>query len=486
MHKGMALLLLTVLVLAPCVIMVKSAFSSTDAGQNTWVSKASMHHARGGLGVDVVNGKIYAIGGSTSCGNWVSVGTNEEYDPATNNWTTKTSMPTPRVFVATAVYDNKIYCFGGITGLGKVPYNDQLLIQAYVWSGVNEVYDPATDKWETKAPMPSFPAAQLTANVMDGKIYLIGGTTLNGPQPLMVYDPATDTWNTTRTNSLKNSWNNAMLDAYVKTGLDAQDQYASAVVGNKIYNVPNSPTGYRTLLIYDTENESWSLGTPAPSDAANGGVAAKTTGLSAPERIYFLGAPSSNLVYDPQNDSWQSANPMASNRIDFGVANLNDKLYVVGGYTFASKAAGYVQATAINEEYTPIGYGTIEPKAHIIAPQNQMYNKTAVDLIFTLNKNVSWAGYSLDGKENITITGNTTLTELSSGEHRITVYAKDAFNNTGASETITFTIAPEPLPTIPIIIASATIVSAVGVTLIIYLKKYRANRKIKGNIKSLV
>jgi N-acetylneuraminic acid mutarotase len=39
--------------------------------------------------------------------------TNEEYDPATNIWTFKAPMPTPRSHFGIAAYQNKIYCIGG-------------------------------------------------------------------------------------------------------------------------------------------------------------------------------------------------------------------------------------------------------------------------------------------------------------------------------------------------------------------------------------
>jgi hypothetical protein len=57
-------------------------------------------------------------------------------------------------------------------------------------------------------------------------------------------------------------------------------------------------------------------------------------------------------------------------------------------------------------------------------------------------------GYSLDGQETITITGNTTIAGLTNGLHNVTVYAKDTFENMGASETIYFSVA-QPEPTEP-------------------------------------
>src|SRR5208337_5589503 len=102
MSKGFALVLVLVF-LTSSIIMVAKPVSAASAVGNSWVEKAPMHVARAGLGVAVVNGKIYAVGGSTATAVVVIdevfsggvVGTNEEYDPATDNWTTRTPMITP-------------------------------------------------------------------------------------------------------------------------------------------------------------------------------------------------------------------------------------------------------------------------------------------------------------------------------------------------------------------------------------------------------
>jgi hypothetical protein len=91
-------------------------------------------------------------------------------------------------------------------------------------------------------------------------------------------------------------------------------------------------------------------------------------------------------------------------------------------------------------------------------------------LVFTVNKPVNWTGYSLDGQDNITISGNTTISGLSNGLHNVTVYAKDEFENTGASETISFSV-EVPFPTTLVAAASAATIAVVGVGLLVYFRK---------------
>jgi hypothetical protein len=112
------------------------------------------------------------------------------------------------------------------------------------------------------------------------------------------------------------------------------------------------------------------------------------------------------------------------------------------------------------------------PSVSIALPENKTYDTSEVPLNFTVNESGKQITYSLDGQDNVTATGNTTLTGLSNGEHNITVYATSAAGNIGASETITFTVAKEtesfPTAIAGVITASVVVVSA---GLAVYFKK---------------
>jgi multisubunit Na+/H+ antiporter MnhC subunit len=93
-------------------------------------------------------------------------------------------------------------------------------------------------------------------------------------------------------------------------------------------------------------------------------------------------------------------------------------------------------------------------------------------LSFTVDEAGLLMAYSLDGKENITITKNMTLTGLANGVHDLTIYAKDKAGNIGASETIYFSVeVPEPFPTTLVVTASVASVAVIGVGLLVYFKK---------------
>jgi hypothetical protein len=469
MRKTVALLLVLFFLTASCVMVAKPAFSSADTAEDTWETKASMQQARAGLGVAVVNGKIYAIGGSTASGMYPPdcfkggfVGTNEEYDPETDTWTYKASMPTPRDYFAVAAYGNKIYCIGGAVGFSV---DERTGFYSYITSGVNEVYDTVTDTWETKTPWPNV-GMKMQAHVVNGKIYVI-----HGSLPY-VYDPENDSWATkTRMPKPYPDWDSSLV---------------SAVVDNKIvvtfeFSTFNSSTFFeyseQKVLIYDTETDSWNGGTSG-STVVLEGAAVATVGVNAPQKVYVLGlawgmfpvVPATNQVYDLMADAWETATAMPKLRMDFGVAVVDDVLYAIGGYSFTSLKKDAVTPVAVNEQYTPIGYG-VPPEIKVVSPASQTYNGSSVSLVFTVNKPVNWMGYSLDGQDNVTVSGNATIAGLSNGLHNVTVYARDELENTGASETVSFTVAkPEPFPA-TLVVAPVASVVVVGAVLAIYFKK---------------
>lgn len=506
MSKIVALLLVLIFLMASFIMAAKPVSAPTPV-ENSWTSKTPMHQARGGLGVAVVNGKIYAIGGSTKTGapqNYSGgfVGTNEEYDPETDTWTLKAPMPTPRSNFRLEVVHNKIYCIGGLTHNGSVTH-------------AIEVYDPSTDTWETIAPFPT-PRESFTTVVYNDRIYVIGGIAgrdlakeLLGAYTgaTEVYDPALDTWetkasmlnarfpetcvvingkiyvisgSTTYAESISvtavydedtNSWTNKAPMPVVKHG-------ASATMGDKIYFIGGSYEDgvYVTLLqIYDPLTNTWSKGASPPQGGVNQGSAFATTGEMSLRRIYVV---DNNLrIYDPEKNEWTLGPNKPTNRYSMDIAFLNDKIYAIGGITtifpsdLFSPPDPTITTYAANEVYTPVGYGTVPPVIDVVSPVNQAYNGSSVSLVFTVNKPVNWTGYSLDGQENVTINGNTTIGRLSNGLHNITVYARDELENTGVSETISFSV-EVPFPTTLVIAPIASVV-VVGVGLMVYFRKRR-------------
>ncbi len=146
-----------------------SAVEEYDPATDTWTLKTDMPRARFALSTSVVYGKIYAIGGVvTSQMGGPSVSNVEEYDPANDTWIPKTEMPTARSYFSTCVVNGKIYAIGGTPGSG-----------GGVLSTLEE-YNPATDTWTTRPNMPTARCVP-SASAVKGKIYTIGGTVVYFP-----------------------------------------------------------------------------------------------------------------------------------------------------------------------------------------------------------------------------------------------------------------------------------------------------------------
>jgi N-acetylneuraminic acid mutarotase len=198
---------------------------------------------------------------------------------------------------------------------------------------------------------------ELQANVVNGKIYLIGGALPSGDisDASEVYDPSSDSWS---------------VAAPIPTPVAL---YASAVVNNKIYVVGGGQSG--PLIsdlnqIYDPETNVWTLSEPLPTPIV-WAAAASTSGVTAPARLYVLGGTSdgingvnTNRVYDPQSNSWTIGALMPTSRGALSVVVVNDALYALGGTdNFPNPEAGIKTAC---EQYFPSGYAEPLPLSAIL------------------------------------------------------------------------------------------------------------------------
>jgi N-acetylneuraminic acid mutarotase len=169
-----------------------STVEEYDPIANKWTRKADMPTARMELSTSAVNGRIYAIGGwSLGLGKGNILSTVEEYDPIANKWTEKADMPNERQCLSTSVVNGKIYAIGG-----TIPNPDPKLSPIYV--STTEEYDPTTDTWTKKSDMPTIRSG-VSTGVVNGKIYAIGGYKPEGNTTVLFskveeYDPVTDTW----------------------------------------------------------------------------------------------------------------------------------------------------------------------------------------------------------------------------------------------------------------------------------------------------
>jgi N-acetylneuraminic acid mutarotase len=222
-------------------------------------------------------------------------------------WSTKAPMPTARVDTNAVVLDGKIYVIGGT--LGKEPFT------------ANEEYDPATDRWRARAPMPAGIHHQGLA-VVNGKIYAFGGFTLpahGGPVDVALeYDPKADSWRTLpKLSSLRASPSAVALGGKIH------------IIGGRGPDAVTLPTHE----VFDPATEQYSVRAPLPKGRDHAGL------IVVAGKIHAIGGrllgPDTNQtfhdVYDPATDAWTPAAPLLTARSSFGLTEYRGMILVVGG-----------------------------------------------------------------------------------------------------------------------------------------------------------
>ena len=297
-------------------LTVPITLTATSLG-DLWTVRAAMPTARRLLAAAEADGRIYTFGGCGSdCTALLEHTRVEAYDPGTDGWEIRAPMPVDFVLGAAAAPGNgRIYVVGGMPN----------------GTGLQE-YDPGTDSWVPKSPMPTARYG-LAAVAVNGKIYAIGG---DGPSNAVEeYDPATDSWT---------------AKAPMPT---PRLLLAAAVLNGKIYAMGGSPdalgnTQTNVVEVYDPADNTWTARAPLPT-AIQVSASAAVNG-----RVYVFGGfvvccavGNATLAYDPSLDLWTAEAPLPTPRDEAPAVLVNGAVYVIGG------ADAGRNALAVNERYTP-------------------------------------------------------------------------------------------------------------------------------------
>jgi serine/threonine protein kinase len=204
-----------------------------DPKQNEWSEAEPIPTPRTYAASAVRDGKLFVFGGRGRSGETNCLTVVEAYDPAAKRWETVPPLPNPLLSAAAVETDGKIFVIGGVVSTQPVKIPENTLIsysregtwsnhcpmplpvwnvmvtaykeKLYVFGGhsatgkvtVVQAYDISTDKWEMLAPLPEALADGPPANVVGGKIYLIGSWSARSGTPTdatFEYDPDKNRW----------------------------------------------------------------------------------------------------------------------------------------------------------------------------------------------------------------------------------------------------------------------------------------------------
>jgi N-acetylneuraminic acid mutarotase len=318
-------------------------FSVGAQAQLRWVKMAPFPEAEEELYGVSANGKMYVMGGFGTGGK--PVGMMWEYDPAGDKWTKKKSFPLPVHHQAQVAYRGKIYIFGGYT-LYTIPGQ-----QGGGWQPVDNSweYDPVADTYKALAPMPGKRGSAIAEEV-GGKIYVIGGATTNpGSSEVAVfptrparsvgtnevYDPATDKW---ETRSTMPTTRNHMFSGAV----NGKIYVIGGRIGNPFITVS---TNIDVVEEYDPATDQWgSLKTRMPTPRSGGGVATYKGKIYVAggelQTPQLLGAFRALEAYDPATNTWEILPSMPIPRHGVAGAFLGNKLHLVSGKVTSGGGGG--------------------------------------------------------------------------------------------------------------------------------------------------
>ncbi len=304
-------------VLTPAHYAQRFVDSPAPAGEpGRWVSRAPLPIPRTEMAWAAAwDGKLHVIGGYAEGrvdNTWHHI-----YDPATDSWREAARLPLGANHVAVVALAGRIYAFGGFTNQNRAAHD-----RAYA-------YDVAGNRWETLRPMPRARGAGALA-VLNGKIHHIGGATNPEEERASigwheVYDPQTDRYETRK----------ALPGARDHAGVVTHDGVIHIVGGR--FNTFEYNTGLHHVYLAD--RDTWEARAPMPTPRSGHGLVILRGRLFAMggetgwwENRTLTGRVHGQMEsYDPVADSWQHHAPMPTPRHGMGAVVLGEWIHVAGG-----------------------------------------------------------------------------------------------------------------------------------------------------------
>ncbi len=296
--------------LPPPVLTELSSMEVFNPVAGVWDTLAPMQLPRSTAASAVIDGKLYVVGGTDRKLRSRPVYHElEVYDPATDIWTYREPMPTKRWGAGAAALNGKLYVFGGAQS-SKIFYD------------ILEIYDPATDSWSTGPPM-EIKLFGPAVVVLNGKIYVAGGLEFTATEErddvatVQVFDPALNKW---------------MIIGAMPTG---RGQGAAGIINGRIYVVGGYLEGETVTGALESTITGSSWNTLAPMPTGRGEMEAGVIN----GKLYVVGGLLATQgdtvlleIYDPAANHWSTGTPMLTARAEAASGVINGLFYVVGGY----------------------------------------------------------------------------------------------------------------------------------------------------------
>ncbi len=214
-------------------------------------------------------------------------------------WSVGSDLPSVRHSYSSNLMDGKIYLIGGFGAEKNM-----------------DVYDSALGQWGSAAALRN-QRVNHTSSVINGKLYVVGG--FGTENSLQIYNPASDQW-------------------YAGASLSiGRNLHSATVIDGKLFVVGGDESGgagaSTSLEIYDPVSDSWSLG----AQLSVGRTFHTSTQMDG--KLYVVGGrvageySNSVEIYDPITDGWSQASELNAGRYQHTTTAVDGMLYTVGGFT---------------------------------------------------------------------------------------------------------------------------------------------------------
>lgn len=310
------------------------------ANLGTWVSGPALPLPRSEMAwATAWEGRLHLVGGYGQ--QRVSNTYHHVFAAADNRWTTAAPVPKAGNHVGVVADAGLLYAIGGHSNQNSKPYADCF------------VYDMKADSWRRIAPLPRA-RGSISVVAHRGRIHALGGAvgddfrTKRSVDWHTVWDPKTDKWETR---------------SRLPVGRDHMGVVvigdAIHVIGGRIHSASHN-VGFHDLYLIG--RDSWAKRAPMPTARSGHGAVlyrgsifvmggeefmSRSRGADGQMRLHgkVFGQ---NEAYDPKTDRWVHHAPMPTPRHGLGAAVVGDAIHVVGG---GPVVGGGVQS-AVHEAFT--------------------------------------------------------------------------------------------------------------------------------------
>lgn len=375
-------------------LLIAFVLATWAFAQEAWIQKAAFPgYSRWGVACFEANGIGYMVGGRTASG----VDLNElwAYDPATDTWQQKAPMPGTRRLPTAFSLNGKGYITCGLTSSGT--------LLSDTWE-----YTPSSDSWASRASFPGVARYGAASFTINNQGYLACGAlgSATGPyaSDLWRYDPMLNQW--TALASMPDQGRvgavgfSAAGKGYVATGRQLDQTFTNELWE---YDLNANYWTIKTAMpaIARTHSYTYSMGDKAVVVAGHG-----TTAVLA-DSWYYTSVTDSWTALPSYigGGTWAGANMLIGNRIFAGLGQTNGTtygdLYELKGLTIGINDHTATSQTVLYPNPCPTGGQLVVELAH-------PGQRAQLEILDALGQHI--ANYTLLGNRQVV-----TLPALSAG-----------------------------------------------------------------------